>query len=400
MTPNPFLGVVYHWLGGLAAASFYLPYRAVNKWSWETYWLVGGIFSWIVAPWALASLLVPDLWSALKQTPSSSLFWAYFFGTLWGIGGLTFGLSMRYLGIALGVAVALGYCAVFGTLMPPIFNGEIGKIATSSSGQIILLGIAVCVLGIGGSGMAGMSKENELSSEQKKAVVKEFNFGKGMLVATFAGVMSSCFAYGLAAGKPLGEIAKASLIAHGRSGIWQNLPVLIIVLAGGFTTNFIWCVILNFKNRSTHEYLNLRPSAMTEVSAAEGIMLSAAAEEKVVQDAGAAAHRGSAGLTSFSGPAPLLNNYFFAALAGVTWYLQFFFYSMGSTKMGKYEFSSWTLHMASIIIFSTLWGIALKEWSGVSARTKGWLLAGLALLILSTVIVGYGNFLAAGAASH
>ena len=224
--------------------------------------------------------------------------------------------------------------------------------------DLVSIGARRGVLGIAGSGLAGMSKEKELSPEQKKATVKEFNFRKGMLVATFAGIMSSCFAYGLAAGKPLGELAKTSLVTHRRSDIWQNLPVLIIVLAGGFTTNFIWCVILNFRNRTSHEYLNLR-----------------------------------LGVAAQPGPAPLLNNYLFAALAGVTWYLQFFFYSMGSTKMGKYDFSSWTLHMASIIIFSTLWGISLKEWNGSSRRTYRWLVAGLALLILSTCIVGYGNFL-------
>jgi L-rhamnose-H+ transport protein len=279
---------------------------------------------------------------------------------------------------------------VFGTVVPPVFNGEIGKIAASKSGQLVLLGVVVCVLGIVGSGLAGMSKERELSPEQKKAAVKEFNFGKGMFVAIFAGIMSSCFAYGLAAGKPLAEVAKTSLLAHGRSDIWQNLPVLCIVLAGGFTTNFIWCVFLNFKNRSGHEYLNLKASAAVEAGAAEA---------PAVQDAAAAAHGGPAGRATHSGPAPLASNYFLAAIAGVTWYLQFFFYSMGATKMGKLEFSSWTLHMASIIIFSTLWGIALKEWAGVSGRTKSWLTAGLAFLILSTVIIGYGNSLGTSSSS-
>jgi L-rhamnose-H+ transport protein len=390
MSSNPFVGVFYHWLGGLAAASFYLPYRGIKKWSWETYWLVGGFFSWLVAPWVLASLLVPELWSALRQAPLPNLGWAYLFGVLWGIGGLTFGLTMRYLGIALGVAVALGFCAVFGTVVPPIFNGEIGKIAASKSGQMVLLGVLVCVLGIVGSGLAGMSKERELSPEQKKAAVKEFNFGKGMFVAIFAGIMSSCFAYGLAAGKPLAEVAKTILLAHGRSDIWQNLPVLCIVLAGGFTTNFIWCVFLNFKNRSGHEYLNMKASAAVEAGADEA---------PAVQDTAAAAHGGPAGRATHSGPAPLASNYFLAAIAGVTWYLQFFFYSMGATKMGDLEFSSWTLHMASIIIFSTLWGIALKEWAGVSGRTKSWLTAGLAFLILSTVIIGYGNSLGTSSSS-
>jgi L-rhamnose-H+ transport protein len=397
---NPLIGVIYHWLGGLASASFYIPYRGVKKWSWETYWLVGGFFSWIIAPLTLASLLVPELWASIAATPGTTLFWAYFFGAMWGVGGLTFGLTMRYLGIALGMAVALGFCAAFGTLVPPIFDGQFGKILTTGSGQMILLGVLACLAGIGVSGMAGMSKEKELSPEQKAATVKEFNFKKGMLVATFSGVMSSCFAYGLAAGKPLADLSKAALLREGGSDLWQNLPVLVIVLWGGFTTNFLWCVILNIKNRSSHEYLNMRLSAVAEVSAAEGVMLSAAPEESVVQDASASSHGGPAGPPSHTGPAPLLRNYFFSALAGITWYLQFFFYSMGQTKMGTYEFSSWTLHMASIIIFSTLWGIVLHEWKGTSKRTHVLIGIGLAVLIGSTVIVGYGNYLGAISAGH
>ena len=397
---NPLIGVVYHWLGGLASASFYIPYRGVKKWSWETYWLVGGFFSWIIAPITLAYFLVPDLWATIGSAPGRALFWAYFFGAMWGVGGLTFGLTMRYLGIALGMAVALGFCAAFGTLVPPIFAGEFGKIMGTGSGQTILFGVLACLAGIGVSGMAGMSKERELSPEQKAATVKEFNFGKGMLVATFSGVMSSCFAYGLAAGKPLAGLAKSSLLAHGGSDLWQNLPVLVIVLMGGFTTNFIWCVILNLKNRSSHEYLNLRPSAVGEVSAAEGVMLSSAAEEPSVQASNAAAHGGASEAARSAGTAPLLRNYLFSAAAGVTWYLQFFFYSMGQTKMGKYEFSSWTLHMASIIIFSTLWGIVLHEWKGTSKRTHALIALGLFVLIGSTVIVGYGNYLGAAVSGH
>ena len=391
---GPFVGVLYHWLGGLASASFYIPYRGVRKWSWETYWLVGGFFSWIIAPLALAALLVPGWWAALGAAPGRTLFWAYFFGAMWGIGGLTFGLTIRYLGIALGVAVALGFCAAFGTLVPPIFAGEFGKIAGTGSGRTILLGVAACVAGIGVSGLAGMSKERELSPAQKAAAVKEFNFGKGMLVAVFSGVMSSCFAYGLAAGKPIAALAKASLLAHGGSDLWQNLPVLVVVLWGGFTTNFIWCVLLNFKYRSGHEYLNLRRDAVMEISALEGTALSPVTGEPGVRDASVAAHGGPARPSEHAGPAPLLGNYFFSALAGVTWYLQFFFYSMGQTKMGKYDFSSWTLHMASIIIFSTLWGIVLHEWRGTSKRTHLLIGLGLAVLIGSTVIVGYGNYLA------
>ena len=352
VTANPFIGVTLHWIGGLAAASFYIPFKRVKKWSWETYWLVGGIFSWVIAPHLLAWALVPNVAGIFHEVPAGSIGWAYFFGVLWGIGGLTFGLSVRYLGVALGYAVALGMCAIFGTLIPPIFHGQIGKMTADRGGQVTLLGIAVCMVGIIFSAMAGMSKERELGKSRQPATMEEFGFLKGMLVALFAGILSAAMAFGLDAGAPIAKAAEQHLLAAGRSNIWQGLPVLIIVLLGGFTTNFIWCAILNLKNKTGHEYVSNR-----------------------------------------SGDVPMLSNYLFAALAGVTWYFQFFFYTMGSTQMGQFGFSSWTLHMASIIIFSTLWGVALKEWRGTSKRTHALIAVGLAVLILSTVIVGYGNYL-------
>lgn len=395
---NLALGVFFHWLGGLASASFYIPYRGVKRWSWETYWIVGGLFSWIIAPSVFGSFLVPDLYGQITAAPKSSLLWAYFFGILWGIGGLTFGLTMRYLGIALGMAVALGFCAAFGTLMPPIFEGKFGELLATTSGVTVLVGVFVCLIGIGISGAAGMSKESELSQEEKAAAIKEFDFKKGMLFAVFAGVMSSCFAYGLAAGKPLGEITLAALEASGGSPLWQNLPVLVVVLWGGFTTNFIWCLVLNIRNRSSHEYLNRSPSHIAEMSAVEGVMMSSAPE--IAANREAAAHGASAGAVRYEGPAPLLRNYFLCAIAGTTWYLQFFFYSMGETKMGAYTFSSWTLHMASIIIFSTLWGLFLHEWKGSGRKTMGLVWLGLVVLIASTIIVGYGNALGGQSGGH
>ena len=222
MAPNPLLGVLYHWLGGLASASFYIPYRRVKHWSWETYWLVGGFFSWLIAPMILANLLVPDALGAITSAPRGSIYWAYFWGAMWGLGGLTFGLTMRYLGIALGMAIALGYCAAFGTLMPPIFKGEFMSIMSMPPGQWILFGVFVCLLGIGISGAAGMSKEREMPEEEKKAVIKEFNFPKGILVATFSGVMSASFSYGLAAGKPIAGIALENLMEAGRAVLTRD----------------------------------------------------------------------------------------------------------------------------------------------------------------------------------
>ncbi|AXC15037.1 L-rhamnose-proton symporter [Acidisarcina polymorpha] len=380
---NPLMGVFYHWLGGLASASCYLPFRGIKRWSWETYWLVQGTFSWILAPIIIASLLVPHVYSVLHAAPSSSLFFAYFWGCLWGIGGLTCGLSIRYLGFALGYPIVLGLCTVFGTIMPPVFSGTMSAILRENSGHVILLGLAVCVLGILFSGFAGRSKENELTESQKQETVQEFQYGKGLAVAVLSGIMSACFAYGLAAGKPIGEIAKAQLLANGGSDIWQNLPVLIVVMLGGFSTNFIWCAILLIRNRSAGQYLGTpaRESGQNLLKA----KLSTPLIDELAHPDDHPRPRLASRIMSL--------NYAFAALAGVTWYFQFFFYSMGQTKMGKYDFSSWTLHMASIMIFATIIGIFLKEWRGTSPRTRGLVAGGLFFLVLSTVVVGYGNYM-------
>jgi L-rhamnose-H+ transport protein len=352
---NPLIGLVLHWLGGLASGSFYVPFRRVRVWSWETYWLVGGFFSWIIAPWSMAGLLTERLGEVLSQTPGSTWFWCYFFGALWGLGNLTFGLTMRFLGMSLGMAVALGYCAAFGTLMPPLFNGEFfTKVLGTTSGVVVLLGIVVCLLGIACAGAAGISKEKELPEAQKKAAIKEFNLRKGLAVATVSGILSACFSYGLAAGGPIRELT----LAAGTADLWQGLPVLIVVLLGGFTTNFLSCVYLHVKNRTGGEYMST----------------------ELVREGGRVR-------------VPMVNNYLFSATAGVTWYLQFFFYSMGETQMGEYRFSSWTLHMASIILFSTLWGLALGEWRGTSSKTMRLLFLSIFVLVLSTVVVGYGNYL-------
>jgi L-rhamnose-H+ transport protein len=389
VTPNPVLGVFFHWLGGLASASFYVPYRGVRRWSWETYWLVGGFFSWIIAPWILAVALTRDLFQVLSETPDPTIFWVVLFGLLWGVGGLTFGLTMRYLGLSLGMAVVLGLCAAFGTLMPPIFSGVFfTQVLGTSSGRVILAGVFVCLLGIAAAGVAGIYKEREMSAEQKKAVIKEFDLKKGLAVATLSGVMSACFAYGLAAGRPI----KALTLVHGTPILWQGLPVLVVVLIGGFTTNFLWCVVLNVRNKTGFQYFTSSPEKYKAITD-EPILETAidAPSREIVE------HIPSV-MPVDQKAVPMLENYLLCALAGTTWYFQFFFYTMGETQMGKYGFSSWTLHMASIIIFSTLWGLGFKEWRGAGAPAMWFLTLALFLLVGSTVVVGYGNFLATAGA--
>ena len=397
MNPNPALGVFFHWLGGLASGSFYVPYKGVKHWAWETYWLAGGFFSWIIAPWILATLLTKDLLSVLGQAPASALFWAFFFGLLWGVGGLTFGLTMRYLGLSLGMAVVLGLCAAFGTLMPPIFRGQfISQVVGTTSGRVILFGIFVCLAGITAAGLAGISKERVMSPEQQKAAIEEFDLRKGIGVALLSGVMSACFAYALAAGDPI----KALTVQHGTAKLWQGLPVLVVVLVGGFLTNFIWCVFLFKRNKTGYQFLNsrIRENSVKDEPIIETAM--DAPSREIVEHIDSSSRGSSPAAvmlqvspTESALRAPMLRNYLLCALAGTTWYFQFFFYTMGESQMGRYGFSSWTLHMASIIIFSSLWGIGFKEWKGAGVRARSLLTLALFLLIASTVIVGYGNYL-------
>jgi L-rhamnose-H+ transport protein len=255
--------------------------------------------------------------------------------------------------------------------------------------QVILAGVFVCLLGIVTAAVAGIYKENEMSAEQKKTVIKEFDLKKGLAVATLSGVMSACFAYGLAAGRPI----KLLTLMHGTPTLWQGLPVLVVVLIGGFATNFIWCLALNIKNKTGSQYFTSDLEKYKTITN-EPILETAidAPSRQIVE------HIPTVMPTDHK-PVPMLANYLLCALAGTTWYFQFFFYTMGETQMGKYGFSSWTLHMASIIIFSTLWGLGFKEWRGAGAPAMWFLALALFLLVGSTVVVGYGNFLAA-AGSH
>lgn len=344
------LGVIFHSLGGVASGSFYIPYNKIKVWSWESAWIVGGFFSWLFVPLLSAYLTIPNFMVIIAQTDANTLFWTYFLGVLWGIGGLTFGLAMRYLGMSLGMSIALSLCSIFGALIPPIYR-ELFTNATkdtfsamlfSQSGQVVLLGIIVCIAGIYLCGRAGMMKEAELPEEVKQLTIKEFNFWKGLTVATISGVLSACFNFGIEAGKPMAGVA----LANGCNPLFQNNVIFVVILWGGLSTNFIWCMYLNMINRSFGDYINPK--------------------------------------------SPLLHNYLFTALAGTTWFLQFFFYGMGESKLGNGA-SSWILHMATIIITSNLWGIYFREWHNVSAKTYRTILIGIAVIILSVFIVGYGN---------
>lgn len=357
------LGVIFHFIGGFASGSFYIPYKKVKGWHWESYWIVGGLFSWLIVPPLAAYLTIPGFAEIIRGTEFSTLCFTYFFGLLWGIGGLTYGLGVRYLGVSLGSSIILGLCMVFGSLIPSIYydfspvagKDTFGEMVSSSWGLTVLAGLLVCVIGIIICGKAGMMKEKQLNAAATDPhgmeVKAEYKFGLGMLVSIVSGVLSACFNFGLEAGQSMAVVAndawKAANPGEGEF-LYRNNVIYVVLLWGGLTTNFIWCMILNARNKTFGDYTNKKT--------------------------------------------PLASNYLFAALAGTTWFLQFFFYGMGESKLGNGP-SSWILHMAFIILVANMWGLVLKEWKGVNKKTVTTIAIGIITIILSVLLVGRGNSL-------
>ncbi len=336
------LGFLLHAIGGLCAGSFYTPIKKITTWAWESSWLVMGVAAWLITPNVVSALTVNDFWSVISEAPSSAIFWAYFFGFLWGAGGPIFGLTMRYLGVSLGMTVSLGSGAVFGTLMPPIVDGTFSELLQSTSGIITLSGVGICLIGIAFAAYAG--HQRDVQKAESNATGESFNIGKGILITFLSGPLGASFAYGLAAGKPIADLA----VDHGTASLWQNSAVLSVILIGGLTSNFILCVFNNIRNKTGGDYLKKQPDQM--------------------------------------------KNYALAALGGVTWYLQFMFYGMGTSFLDEdFHFASWTIHMSFIIIFGNLWGLYFKEWKGIKRQTVAILVIGLIILISSTAIIAIGG---------
>jgi len=331
-------------LGSIGAASFYVPFKKVKSWAWESYWISQGFAAWIIAPTLFAFIFVPDgeLLPIIKEAPSSAKLMAILFGALWGFGGLTFGLSIRYLGVALGQSIALGLCAAFGTLIPPIIAGE--SLFSTTAGILTVAGVSITVAGIAIIGYAGSLKSKEMTEEEKKAAVKEFALKKGILIAVFAGIMSACFNFGFEAGKPIEDVA----LAHGTNPLFQKNPSLIFILFGGFITNLAYCGYLNIKNKTYKDYYTVSGTVF-------------------------------------------MNNLFFTFLAGLLWFLQFHFFGMGVSKLPEsMAVFGWSILMALNIAISNIWGILLNEWKGVNRKTILVLILGISILILSTFIVKLG----------
>jgi L-rhamnose-H+ transport protein len=341
------IGVMIFTLGGLAGAIFYLPFKKVKNWAWESYWMIYAVVGLVIVPWALAFAMSPNVISVLKEAPKEQLAYCFLCGAMWGVGGLTWGLMIRYLGVGLGLALGCGLCSAAGTIIPPIIKGTFGELLNTTAGQVSLGAVVVSLVGIVLVGGAGMSKEAELPEEQKKATVAEFNFKKGILVVIFSGLMSAAMSFGLQGGPKIEALALAT--APETTNTWKGMPVLVVVLLGGFVVNGGWCLVLNLKNKTIGDYAK--------------------------------------------SSAPIVPNLFFAAVAGAIWCSQFICFKTGEPEMGKIAYVGWAVLLASQILFSSILGIFLGEWKNTSSRTKGLLALGLAFLVLSSVVSAYSGSL-------
>lgn len=327
------IGLLIIAVGAFCQSSCYVPINKIKNWSWESYWMVQGVFAWLVFPLLGALLAVPSgesLFSLYASFPRESLL-TVLFGVLWGVGGLTFGLSMRYLGVALGQSIALGTCSGLGAVLGPVLTGHASDLTSS-----VIIGVVVMLIGIAIIGIAGGMKSAALPEEEKKKAVKDFNFGKGLIVALLCGLMSACFAIGLSFGAPLCWAETKPVFA--------TLPATLLVTFGGFITNAAYCIFQNSKNHTFGDY----------------------ADGKLWK-----------------------RNIGFCALAGILWYSQFFGLSLGKGFLADYPVLitfSWCILMALNVTFSNVWGIILKEWKGCSRKTVAVLIGGLIVLIFSTFL--------------
>lgn len=338
---NTVLGLAIIAIGSFGQSSSYVPINKVKSWSWECFWLVQGVFAWLIFPYIGTLIALPadvSLLSVLSEA-GDSVWKTIGYGVLYGIGGLTFGLSMRYLGVALGQSLALGTCSAFGTLIPALLSGQN---LLSGDGLILLIGVSIAIAGIAIIGYAGSLKSQNMSEEEKKKAVKDFALKKGVLIALLAGMMSACFNLGLDAGSPI----KAQLIRLGANELLVLNPVILLVAMGGFFTNLAYCLFQNFKNKSFKDYTSISVSCW-------------------------------------------INNLLFCALAGLLWYSQFFALGVGQSFFepnGIMMTFSWSILMSLNVIFSNLWGVALNEWKGVGTKTIVVLVIGLLVLITSIVL--------------
>lgn len=343
---NPLLGVTLHGVGATFAATCYTPQARVKGWSWQTYWLTQASFCWFLLPIIGAMLTIPELGVVLREAPTGAMLHSFLLGAAYGIGGTAFGISIRYMGYSLTYAIAVGLSSVLGTLIPPIVRGTLGATLSNPGAGWIIAGIVMGAAGIAGAGAAGRLKELDLSAQHQTG---EFSLTKGLLLSLLAGVLSAVYGFSLEAGEPIADIATA----HG-AGQFRGNVVYIFSNTGAFITTAIYCLYLHWKHKTFGELKRVKAGA-------EG--------------------------------ASLPMNYLLAAVTGLFWYGQFFFYNLGHVRMGHYKFTSWAIHMIMLVLISNVVGIVLREWRMCRSLTHKTLRVALVILVAAVLLLTYGNYL-------
>ncbi len=348
ITPNPLLGVGFHSAGAAFAANCYSPQKYVKRWSWEIYWLAQASWCWLLWPFIGARLTIPNLGAVLSDAPKSAMVLSFLFGVAYGVGGMAFNVSIRYIGFSLTYSIAVGLSSILGTLVPPLIHGQFHEILSRTGSGWLLGGVAAGAAGIAMCGVAGHFKERDLDARQ--GTHAGFSLSKGLMLSLLAGVLSAVYGFALDAASPIADVAEQ----HG-AGIWKGNVGYIFANTGAFVTSFIYCAWLMRKNKSSGEFTRLRD-----------------------------------GETGGS----LRANYLLAFLTGSLWYGQFFFYNLGHVRLGKdYAFSSWAIHMIMLVLISNAVAIVFREWKGCGGRTKTTIGFGLVVLCAAVMFLTYGNYL-------
>ena len=343
---NPLLGVALHAVGALFAATCYTPEKQVKRWSWQTYWLVQATFCWLLLPIVGALLTIPELGAVLSEAPRGAMLRSFLLGMAYGVGGTAFGIAIRYIGFSLTYAIAVGLSSVLGTLIPPLIKGTLAATLSKVGADWVVAGIVVGALGIAGTGLAGRLKEQDLAGQRLGG---EFNLLKGVGLSLLAGVLSAVYGFALEAGEPIADIASA----HG-AGVFRGNIVYIFANTGAFLTTAVYCLHLHRRHRTLGELIEL--------------------------PAGPAQAR-------------LPVNFAMAALTGVFWYGQFFFYNLAHVRMGHYKFNSWAIHMIMLVLISSVVGLVLREWRQCRRLTHATVGIALAILVVAVLLLTYGNYL-------
>ncbi len=335
------MGILWHLIGAASAACFYAPFKKVRHWSWETMWSVGGIVSWLILPWAVSAVLLPDFWGYYGSFSAATLLPVFLFGAMWGIGNINYGLTMRYLGMSMGIGIAIGITLIVGTLLTPIINGKFAMLTGTPGGRMTLLGVLVALIGVAIVTWAGLLKERQMGIK-----AEEFNLKKGLMLAVMCGIFSAGMSFAMDAAKPMHQAASNL----GVDPLYIALPSYVVIMGGGAVINLGFCFIRLLKEKNL--------SVKADFSLAKSL---------------------------------IITNLILSALGGLMWYLQFFFYAWGHAKIpAQYDYMSWMLHMSFYVLCGGLVGLIMKEWKSAGRRPVGVLAMGCLTIILAANIVGLG----------